>query len=38
LVTLPHAELQIVDCGHGLILERPAEIAGHCETFLAQFR
>jgi pimeloyl-ACP methyl ester carboxylesterase len=33
LVTLLHAELQIVDCGHGLILELPEEIAEHCVRF-----
>lgn len=28
----------IADCGHGLILERPAEIAGHLGRFLRSFR
>ena len=34
LPAVPHARMIMVDCGHGLILERPEEIAGHCELFL----
>ncbi len=36
---LPNATLvTIAECGHGLILERPEEIAGHVERFLGQLR
>jgi pimeloyl-ACP methyl ester carboxylesterase len=38
LPALPHAQSVTVDCGHGLILERPEEIAGYCTTFFASLR
>jgi pimeloyl-ACP methyl ester carboxylesterase len=31
---LPQARLVTVDCGHGMMLERPAEIAAHLARFL----
>lgn len=31
---LAHAQMATIDCGHGLILERPEEIATQCERFL----
>jgi pimeloyl-ACP methyl ester carboxylesterase len=34
LSALRHAELHTVDCGHGMYLERPAEIAVLCEQFV----
>jgi pimeloyl-ACP methyl ester carboxylesterase len=34
LPAIPHARMVTIDCGHGLILERPEEIAMHCEEFL----
>jgi pimeloyl-ACP methyl ester carboxylesterase len=36
LPTLPDPQFVTVDCGHGLFLERPKEIAAHCKEFLAQ--
>lgn len=34
LSTLPHAQMIKVDCGHGMMLERPQEIGALCAPFL----
>jgi pimeloyl-ACP methyl ester carboxylesterase len=34
LPAVPNARMVTVDCGHGLILERPEEVATHCGEFL----
>ena len=36
LPRLPGARLVTIKCGHGLVVERPAEIATHCENFLSR--
>lgn len=32
--TLPHAKIVVLNCGHGLMLERPREVAAHVSRFL----
>jgi pimeloyl-ACP methyl ester carboxylesterase len=35
--TVPHATVVSINCGHGLMLERPLEVAAHLDGFLAHF-
>lgn len=38
LPALANARLVTISCGHGLLLERPDEVAGHCKEFFAELK